>query len=296
MAQIDPSHILLHRFYDHVEKRPNDVHMVQPTGGGAVTEYTFAQVHDQASRMAAHLISLNLPAQSKIAIVSKNCAHFVMTELAIWMAGHVTVALSPTLNADTVSYILGHSEAKLLFVGKLDTWPEIQKGVPEGLPCIAYPLAPKTEHTTWDDITSKTEPLAEKPRRELSDESLIIYTSGSTGQPKGVLHSFATITAPTISLAWKRLRPNRAIACCPTCRWPTPWTAGCPSACPCTWAVRSSSPRASPPSCRTSSRARPTLFVSVPRLWLKFQLGVFSEDAARASELAHEDPDSSTPA
>jgi long-subunit acyl-CoA synthetase (AMP-forming) len=65
-----------------------------------------------------------------------------MSELAIWMAGHATVALYPTLDAQTVRYILEHSEAKLLFVGKLDTWPAMKPGVPEDLPCIAYSLSP----------------------------------------------------------------------------------------------------------------------------------------------------------
>ena len=46
------------------------------------------------------------------------------------MAGHVTVPLYPTLNADTVQYILEHSETKLLFVGKLDDWDMMKPGVP----------------------------------------------------------------------------------------------------------------------------------------------------------------------
>ena len=67
-------------------------------------------------------------------MISKNCAHFIIAELAVWMAGHATVALYPTLNADTVAYILEHSEARLLFVGKLDGWEEMAKGVPDALP------------------------------------------------------------------------------------------------------------------------------------------------------------------
>ena len=57
-------------------------------------------------------------------MLSKNCAHFFMTELAIWMAGYTTVAIFPTETAETVRYVLEHSEASLLFVGKLDIWPQ----------------------------------------------------------------------------------------------------------------------------------------------------------------------------
>ena len=75
-----------------------------------------------------------------------------MAELAIWMAGYTTVAIFPTETAETINYVLEHSEANLLFVGKLDTWPQQNAGVPQGLPCIAFPLAPQDRRSTrWDD-------------------------------------------------------------------------------------------------------------------------------------------------
>ena len=108
MPDIDDTDLLLQRFYGHVNARGGDVYLSQPHHGGQVTTYTFAEVFDQAARMAGHLSSLGFPRQSKIAIISKNCAHFFMAELAIWMSGHVTVALFPTLSAGTVRYILEH--------------------------------------------------------------------------------------------------------------------------------------------------------------------------------------------
>jgi biotin synthase len=98
---------------------------------------------------------------ARIAMLSKNCAHFIMAELAIWMAGYTTVAIFPTETAETVRYVLDHSEASLLFVGKLDTWEQQQPGVPAGLPCIALPLAPdRPGFETWDAIVARTPPLA----------------------------------------------------------------------------------------------------------------------------------------
>ena len=43
--------------------------------------------------MAAYLRSLDLPERSQIAIFSKNTAWWVLADLAIWMAGHVSVTL-----------------------------------------------------------------------------------------------------------------------------------------------------------------------------------------------------------
>ena len=82
------------------------------------------------------------PPGSRIGILGKNSAGWIMADLAIWMAGYVSVPLYPTLAADTVRQILEHSEARLLFVGKLDGWAGMKPGIPAGLNCISLPLAP----------------------------------------------------------------------------------------------------------------------------------------------------------
>src|SRR5512134_2561569 len=144
--------------------------------------------------MAAYLKSQGLPPGARVAILSKNCAHFIMAEVAIWMAGYTTVAIFPTETAETINFVLTHSEASLLFVGKLDTWPHQQPGVPKGLPCVAFPLAPKTEFDTWDAIVARTQPLAGPLSRNADELAMLIYTSGSTGTPKGVMITFAAYT------------------------------------------------------------------------------------------------------
>ena len=263
-------------FYRHVEERPNDVYLVQPQHDGSIKNYTFAEVMDEARRMAAHLESRDLPKGSKIAIMSKNCAHFFISDLAIWMAGHVSVALYPTLTPDIVQYILEHSETKLLFVGKLDIWDELKKGVPADLPCIAYPLAPKTDYPSWNDVIAKHEPIAELPVIDKDAESIIIYTSGSTGKPKGVLHTFETISAPTRSLAnTLGIRTDdRMLSYLPLAHAMDRWLSEC---CSLYAGLTVYFAQSLDTFVADLNRARPTLFVSVPRLWLKFQLGVFQK-------------------
>ncbi len=278
MASIATDDLLLQRFHKHVRERGDAPYLIQPIGGGEVTTYTWSQVADQAKRMARHLGSLELPPGSKIAMLSKNCAHFFMAELAIWMSGHTSVALYPTLNRDTVSYILEHSEAKLLFVGKLDTWEsELRHGVPDALPCIAFPLAPKgLDMPTWDAVVAELEPVDGEPVRDPDDESLIIYTSGSTGQPKGVLHTFGTISTPTVSLA-KTLGAtpdDRILSYLPLAHTMDRWLSLCLSL---NAGFQIFFAESLDTFVEDLKRARPTLFVSVPRLWLKFQLGVFKK-------------------
>ena len=268
--------LVLEAVYEWESREPQRIYMTQPTGAGAVVEYSWGETLDQARRMAAHIQSLDLPPCSHIAMISKNCAHFVIAELAIWMSGHATVALYPTLNADTVGYILEHSEAKLLFVGKLDDWDEMRAGVPANLPTIALPLAPPTDYPKWDDVIAATEPLQGYPCPPPEQLALICYTSGSTGRPKGVMHSFESVSAPA-HLMLDELSigaDDRILSYLPLAHVMERLTVQCGSFYSGLHIYFADQLDTFLLDLR---RARPTLFISVPRLWVKFQSGVLQK-------------------
>jgi long-chain acyl-CoA synthetase len=272
--------LILDYVLDHEAKLGDRVYMTQPIGNNQVTDYTWAQVVDQSRRMAAHLQSLGYPQGSRIAILSKNCAHFIMAEVAIWMAGYTTVAIFPTETAETINYVLTHSEASLLFVGKLDTWPHQQPGVPKGLPCVAFPLAPKTDFDTWDAIVARTSPLAGKPSRKADELAMLIYTSGSTGTPKGVMITFAAYTRAGEGSAAQVQRlvggpDNRMLSYLPLAHsFERTWVEAMSLVDGQTHLFFAESLDTF---LQDLQRTRPTLFLSVPRLWLKFQQGVFAK-------------------
>ncbi len=276
MAQESNNELLLECVYRHARERPDVIYMTQPIGGGRVDEFSWARTLDEAKRMAAHLRSMNFPPGSQIAILSKNCAHFMLADLAIWMAGHVSVALYPTLNAETVQYILEHSESKLLFVGKLDIWDELKPGVPDDLPCIAFPLAPSTPYANWNDIIKDVAPIDDEPVRKADDMSLIMYTSGSTGQPKGVMHNFGGMTsaAKAIAATLKSTRQERVLSYLPLAHAIERWLVETQSF---IVGFQVFFAETLDTFVEDLKRARPTLFASVPRLWLKFQLGVYKK-------------------
>ena len=285
---------ILDHVYDHEAAQPERVFLSQPVGGGALVHYTWARTLDEARRMAAHLKSLGLPPGARIALLSKNCAHFFIAELAIWMAGGTTVAIFPTETADTVRYVLDHSEASLLFVGKLDNWAQQAEAVPAGLPCIALPLAPPTACEPWDAIVARTEPLAGRPARHADDLAMLCYTSGSTGQPKGVMHNFGRIThAVECAIADPQLQlpegvPRRTLSYLPLAHIYERAVVECRNLMAGDGQVFFSE------SLETFiadiQRARPTVFVSVPRLWLKFQQGVLQTMPADQLDAMLADP------
>jgi long-chain acyl-CoA synthetase len=71
-----------------------------------------------------------LPPKSNIGLVSKNCAEWIIADLAIMVSGHVSVPFYATLTADQINQVLTHSGCSVLFVGKLDDWKGMKKGIP----------------------------------------------------------------------------------------------------------------------------------------------------------------------
>jgi long-chain acyl-CoA synthetase len=261
----------------HWEKaKANSLYMTQPIGDGKTVEYTWGRAVDEARRMASYLRSLNLPEKSRIGLISKNCAHWIMTDWAIWMAGHISVPLYPTLNADTVNYILNHAECEVVFVGKLDDWDMMKPGVPESVRCISFPLSPPNDFESWDDIVAKYPPLEENVQRDADELATIVYTSGSTGKPKGVMLSFGNM-AYAAEGGMEVLgvgSEERMLSYLPLAHVFERTFVELASVYAGFQLFFAESLDTFVQDLR---RAQPTLFLSVPRLWVKFQHGVLQK-------------------
>jgi long-subunit acyl-CoA synthetase (AMP-forming) len=245
-----------------------------------VEQLTWAEVGEQARRTASWLRSLELPQGSKMSIISKNSAHWIVTDLAIWMAGHVSVPLYPNLTAESVRQVLEHAETKVVFIGKLDDWPGMAPGVPEGVITVALPLhAEGSFDKRWSDLQACA-PIQDRPRSQPDQLATIIYTSGTTGMPKGVMHNFANFgfTASHATELFGVGEQDRALSYLPLCHVAERMFVELNS-------LYSGMSVFFAESLDTFlddlRRARPTVFFGVPRIWTKFQMGVYSKMPAQ---------------
>ncbi|WP_130911107.1 AMP-binding protein [Pseudomonas sp. Sample_9] len=267
-------------FYEREARHPRQRFLVQPIGGGQVETLTWADVGHQA-RCAAHwLRARELPPGSHIALISKNCAHWIIADLAIWMAGHVSVPLYPNLTAESVAQVLTHSESALAFIGKLDDWAGMSQGVPAGLPTISLPLHPPGEFDySWADLQSCS-PIQDDPRPAAEQLATIIYTSGTTGLPKGVMHSFANLGFATSrgTQLFGLNENDRLLSYLPLCHVAERMFVELAS-------IYTGQTVFFAESLETFitdlQRARPTAMFGVPRIWTKFQMGVYSKIPAQ---------------
>lgn len=267
-------------FYEREARHPRQRFLVQPIGGGQVETLTWADVGHQA-RCAAHwLRARELPPGSHIALISKNCAHWIIADLAIWMAGHVSVPLYPNLTAESVAQVLTHSESALAFIGKLDDWSGMAQGVPTGLPTISLPLHPPGEFDySWADLQSCS-PIQDDPRPAAEQLATIIYTSGTTGLPKGVMHSFANLGFATSrgTQLFGLNENDRLLSYLPLCHVAERMFVELAS-------IYTGQTVFFAESLETFitdlQRARPTAMFGVPRIWTKFQMGVYGKIPAK---------------
>lgn len=276
-VHFDVSATHIHYLAHWEKEKPNKDYMIQPLPNGKVEHYTWAQVAHQVRCMAAYIRTLELEPKSQIAIFGKNNAHWIMADLAIWLAGHISVPMYSTLNREGAMYVFEHSEAKVLFIGKLDgagdSWNEVKHVIPKSMLCIRLPQSPEFDGLTWEEIISITNPLEQLDYPDAKDIATIIYTSGSTGRPKGVMQSFETLLSPVEELknAFNINLNDRLLSHLPLAHiaerilvQSIPIVNGC--------TVYFSNTQET--FVEDLKRAKPTIFLTVPRLWIKFQSGI----------------------
>ncbi|MBY6187972.1 AMP-binding protein [Marinobacter hydrocarbonoclasticus] len=174
---------------DHWCSVQNDTVFLRQPRERQLNDLTWGQTREAAYRLAGALRQLGLKRGDKVAILSKNCAQWFITDLALQAGGFISIPIYPTANADTIRYVLQHSEAKAIFIGKLDN-PELQaEAISQDLLRfdMSYPSLPVQYQ--WHQLLEMSEPL-DDARPAMDEVMTIIYTSGSTGNPKGAVVTY----------------------------------------------------------------------------------------------------------
>jgi long-chain acyl-CoA synthetase len=184
----------LEQFLKWEKENPDRIFLRQPINGVWKT-WTWAQAGKEAKRIAQGFYSLGLKQKDHIAILSKNCAEWIITDIAIMMAGCVSIPIYPTLSATAIEPILIHSEAKAIIIGKLDEFGSQSNAIPENMIRISVTAYGIKEKYSIEELIAGNEPLNNTYSWPKEEVLTIIYTSGTTGKSKGVMHAAGTFGA-----------------------------------------------------------------------------------------------------
>lgn len=263
----------LEAFYCAVKQHKNEIYLRQPSNG-LFTEYSWGKVAEIARNIAYQLQQQGISPGDKVAIWSKNCAQWIMADLAIMMTGAISVPLYPGQSKDSVEYVLKHSGSKLIFVGKHDNQQDVIDSIPNESPVVAFPFYSGPAQFSWQDWQESMAPesfIQCSPK--LTDVMTLVYTSGTTGKPKGAAHTFGAYAFAANNFI-EQVGFNvedRAISFLPLAHVAERMIVEGQSL----YGWFSISFVESLDSfARDITNIKPTLFFAVPRLWSKFQEGI----------------------
>lgn len=184
--------------FQWAKERPDQPWLFQPINGQWTT-ITWGEAENQIRRMATALKAMGFPEGSAIAISGRNTAHWFLADMAISMAGYISVGLYPKQAKSAVEYILAHCDAKAVFIGPMQDAREFEESLPAHIKKIGFPYPDVTikSDVQWDDLIKNNEPFSGYKPPKPNDLITLVYTSGTTGNPKGVMitaenQSFAT--------------------------------------------------------------------------------------------------------
>ncbi|MCY9844828.1 AMP-binding protein [Vibrio caribbeanicus] len=254
------------------EERPDDIYLKQIIDRQFV-EYTFSEVADKALKLVSALNGLGLKPRDKVALISKNCAEWFICDLAMMLGDFISVPIFPTAGADTIEYCLTHSESTVLIGGKLDDPTATQEVIAtmSDLITIALPYdsAPQCEHK-FNDLINASQPSEARPEHYDDKLMSLVYTSGTSGLPKGAMLTYGAFSWSVQQLINHiGIQENdRLFSYLPLAHiTERVYIFGS--------SIMGGVPTAFPESLDTFiedvKMHRPTLFISVPRLWTLFQ-------------------------
>ena len=184
------------KFYEW-EQKLRDRPLLRQPFGDKWEIYTWGEVGQMARKLATGLKSLGLRENAHIGLISKNCREWIIADIAIMMAGYVSVPLFPSLKGEELSFLLDYGDVDLIFIGKIETWEDIKNDIPLQLPVIKFPnykgfsIVDRGEE--WFDFLGKYNSMKNPNIPKISDLWTLIFTSGTTGNPKGVKLSYFAI-------------------------------------------------------------------------------------------------------
>jgi long-chain acyl-CoA synthetase len=176
--------------------------------GGTIT--TYAELNDQANRIATGLVKMGVKPGDLVAVCSPNSTEWIATYFGIIKTGAVAVTLASSLTGDELTNLVKHANPRFMFTVE-SKLPDLEKSKrPAGLEkviCAGGDIDAK-------GIMSMGSGSFQAVDRDRSDIAAILYTGGTTGVPKGAMISHEHAHFSAYSIAYYERSTQNDLALC----------------------------------------------------------------------------------
>jgi len=194
---------------DHLKEFGNKPDILSSKKNKQWFNYSTEDFYNNAYYVSSALIEMGLTPGDKACIISNNCPEWPFVDFGCQLAGIVSVPVFPTISAHDLTFILMHSEAKIVFVFNADLVKKV-KAASEGSTVIqkiiSFTEVPEAAYfgnflqvgkEKFNDNKQKIEQI----KSSIQEDGLftILYTSGTTGTPKGVMLSHRNLVSNVLS-------------------------------------------------------------------------------------------------
>lgn len=172
--------------------------------------WTYAQLHEDAARLAGHLAGRGVQQGDRVAVWLQNSPEWVIAAFAAWQLGAVVVPLAPMLQAREFGFFLQDAGIRVGVVGaelydrarqaglghavvaNVMRGAQATPGVPLPDGLDVTPALQGEDVTLQDALRAEPAPAAPVTADDLC---IMPYTSGTTGLPKGCMHTHRSVQA-----------------------------------------------------------------------------------------------------
>ena len=167
---------------------------------GKIEWRTWRETMDDAGRLASQIRLAGVQPSDRVAQVSENRYEWVITDLALHLAGAVHVPIHVTLSGEQIGEQIAESGSRLVFVSSAELLAKFSERLSPGETVFVHdeqaigeekPLLGKPDFTF--------PPLAPSPQPD--DLATILFTSGTTGRPRGVMLSQWNLASNAAAMA-----------------------------------------------------------------------------------------------
>ncbi|EAW07130.1 putative long-chain-fatty-acid-CoA ligase [Aspergillus clavatus NRRL 1] len=195
--------------------------------------WTYAALKDEADRVARGLLAMGIKKGDRVGIMAGNCEQYISVFFAAARVGAILVVLNNTYTPSELSYALGHTDCRLLFmtprIGRhsleqvlthMGPRP-IQQGTSSALEKIIILRGEYQGFNTYNHVIQRGEPL---PSHALLDREAELrpgdvcnlqFTSGSTGNPKAAMLTHHNLVNNSRFIGDRMKLTSFDILCCP---------------------------------------------------------------------------------